>query len=132
MDSKGVSKLYTLLNIGKDSILSNHEQMEKKTGQIFTHDEIEKAFTINHQSNVNMYMLFIQFRFFHYRVATKYDLCKMKNIQTESCAYCNQQETVQHRLYDCEKSVKIWNKTEQWIRRIGFANYRLETKEIIS
>ena len=32
-------------------------------GQMFTHDEIEKAFIINHQTNVNMYMRFIQFRF---------------------------------------------------------------------
>ena len=103
--------------------------MEKR--QIFTHDEIEKAFTINHQSNVNMYMRFIQFRFLHYRVATKYALCKMKVIQTENWAYCNQQETVQHLFYDCVKSVKIWKNTEQWIRRIGFVNYRLETKEII-
>ena len=34
-----------------------------KTEQVFTHDEIEKTFIINRQSNVNMYRRFIQFRF---------------------------------------------------------------------
>ena len=64
-------------------------------------------------------------------VATEYKLCKMKITQIESCAYCNQQETVQHIRYDCEKSVKIWKNTEKWIKRIGFEDYTLETKEII-
>ena len=50
MDTKGVSKLYKSLNSGKDSILTNIMNKREKTGQIFTHDEIEKAFTINLQS----------------------------------------------------------------------------------
>ena len=50
MDTKGVSKLYKSLNSGKDSILTNIMNKREKTGQIFPHDEIEKAFTINHQS----------------------------------------------------------------------------------
>ena len=49
------SKLYKSLNIGPDSILTDIRN-KKMTGQIFTHDEIEKGFTINHQSNVNMYI----------------------------------------------------------------------------
>ena len=59
MDSKEVSKLYKSRNSGKDSIWTNiMNKWKEKTEQIFTHDEIEKAFTINHQSNVNMHMHF--------------------------------------------------------------------------
>ena len=79
MDSKGVSNLYKSLNSGKNNILTSiMNKWKENTIQIFTHDEIEKAFTINYQSNVNMYMRFIQFRFLHYGIATKYELCKMK------------------------------------------------------
>ena len=59
MDSKGVNKVYKSLSSGKDTVLINimHEWIEK-TGQKFTHDEGEKAFIIDHQSNINssMYM----------------------------------------------------------------------------
>ena len=60
IDSKGVSKLYKSLNSGNAIILMNIiNKWREKTGQIFTHDEIERAYIINHQSNVSMYTYFI-------------------------------------------------------------------------
>ena len=43
-----------------------------------------------------IYMRSTQIRFIDYMDATEYELCKMKITQTENCAHCNQQETVQH------------------------------------
>ena len=45
----------------KDSILNNIMNKWKKIEQMFIYDEVEKAFIINHQSSVNMYMRSIQF-----------------------------------------------------------------------
>ena len=48
MDSKGVSKLYTFLDSGKDSILINiMNTWKEKTAQMFACGEVEKAFIIN-------------------------------------------------------------------------------------
>ena len=64
MDSKGVSKLYTSLNSGKDSILIDiMNKWKEMTGKRFIHDKVDKTFIINHQSNVNMIIRLIQFRF---------------------------------------------------------------------
>ena len=79
---------------------------KEKTGQMFTHDEFEEAFTIKHQSIWDMYMRFIKFRFVHYRVAKKNDLCNMKISQTESCAYCSQQETVHNLCMSFKNQLK--------------------------
>ena len=64
------------------------------TGKMFIHDKVDKTFIINHQSNVNMAIRLIQYRFLQYKVITKYEICKMKIIQTERSALVIKQETV--------------------------------------
>ena len=85
LDVKGVSKLYRIRNSGKTNILIDiATKWKNKTGEIFTNEEIEHAFIINPKSNVNMYMKYIQYRFLHYRVATKYELFKMNIVEFSS------------------------------------------------
>ena len=120
LDVKGVSKLYKIRNSSKTNIITDiATKWKNKTGEEFTNDEIEQAFIINHKSNINMYMEYIQYRFLHYRVATKYELLKMDLVEFDKCAFCNNTETIEHLLYNCEKSKAIWNKVESWIRSMG-------------
>ena len=82
-------------------------------------------------SSINMHMKYIQYSFLHYRVATKYELLKMNLVESGKCAFCNNTETIEHLLYNCEKSKAIWHKVESWIRSIGFPNYNLCSKTIV-
>ena len=126
---KGVSKLYKIRNSGKTNIITDiATKWKNKTGEEFTNDEIEQAFIINRKSNINMCMKYIQYRFIHHRVATKYELLKMNLVESDKCAFCNNTETIEHLLYNCEKSKAIWYKVENWIRSIGFTYYNLCSK----
>ena len=64
IDSKGASKLYKKINSNKVKIFLDIT------------DKWENI--LNHKSNVNMYMKYIQFRILHYRVSTKSELYKIK------------------------------------------------------
>ena len=86
---------------------------------------------MNHKSNINMYMKYVQYRFLHYRMATKYELLKMNLVESDKCAFCNNTETIEHLLYNCEKSKAIWHKVESLIRSIGFTNYNLCSKTMV-
>ena len=90
--SKGESKLYKIVNSNKVKIFLDiyTEKCKNKTGLRFTNDEVENSLTLNHKSNVNMYMRHIQFRMLHYRVATKSEFYKMKIVTYDSCKYCKQ------------------------------------------
>ena len=60
LNPREFSKLYKSLNSGNAIILMNIiNKWREKTGQIFTHDEIERAYIINHQSDVSMCTYFI-------------------------------------------------------------------------
>ena len=60
MESNRVSKLQNYLSSGMYSILIDIiDKWKEETRQMFTHDEVENALIINHQSTVNMYMHFI-------------------------------------------------------------------------
>ena len=64
LDVKGVRKLYRIKNSGKTYMITDiAPKWKNETGEIFTNDEIEHAFTINHKYNDNMYMKYIQYRF---------------------------------------------------------------------
>ena len=95
LDVKGVSKLYKIGNSGKTNIITDiATKWKNKTGEDFTNDEIVQAFIINHKSNINMLMKYIQYRFLHYRVATKYGLLKMNLVESDRCAFCDNTETL--------------------------------------
>ena len=66
-----------------------------------------------------MYLRYIQYRFIHYRVVSKYELFKMKKSDTD-----NRKETLEHLSYECEKSA-IDRTSEHWIQRIWFTNYNI-------
>ena len=97
--------MYKILNINKVNICSDLVvNWNHKTELHFGTDDFKQAFIINHGTNVNMYMRYIQYRIPHYRIATKRELVKMKILSDEKCCFCSEVEILEHLLYKCEKA----------------------------
>ena len=60
------------------------------------------------------------------------ELYKMKIVTNDSCEYCKQKKSIEHLFYECEKSSLFWLEVHKWIKRMGFGNYNLEIRSIIS
>ena len=60
------------------------------------------------QTTRNMYLMDIQFRLWHKRVATRFFLYRMNITEDENCTYCNQLETNAHAFALCERSQIFW------------------------
>ena len=89
----------------------------------FTIEEIGDAIIVNHRSNINMYMHYVQFRILHYRLATQYELYRMNIISIDKCILLDSVETLEHLLYGCDKTVNLWEHVLNVIKGIGFLNY---------
>ena len=74
---------------------------------MFTHDEIEKAFINQSSIQCECVHAVHAIQISPLQGCLKYELCKMKIIQTKVVPVVIN-KTVQHLLYVCEKSVKIW------------------------
>ena len=64
------------------------QKMEAKTEIQFEMDEIENALLlVIHRTNVNMFMRYVQYILFHYRIATQQELVKMYITQDDKCSF---------------------------------------------
>lgn len=52
----------------------------------------------------------------HNRLATKDKLCKFSFLNEDSCCFCRDSETIQHLLFACEGTKKIWEEILNWIQ----------------
>ena len=132
IDRKGANKLYRILNSNKVNICSDLVVKWNHTTELhFGTDDFKQAFIVNHGTNVNMYMRYIQYRILHYRIATKRELVKTKILDDEKCCFCSEVDTLEHLLYKCEKADSPWKNIQIWLNTIGFNNYILDAKTII-
>ena len=92
----------------------NHE-----TELQFGTEDFKQAFIVNHGTNGNMYMRYIQDRILQYRIATKRELVKMKILDDEKCCFCSEVKTLEHLLYKCEKANSLWKDLQIWLKTIG-------------
>ena len=49
----------------------------------------------------------------------------------DRCVYCKQKKTLEHLLYECDKSALLWKEIHEWIKRIVFGSYGREITIII-
>ena len=77
-----------------------------------------------------MYMKYIQSRFLHYRVATKYENHEMNIIDSDKCTFLKNKKTVVYLLYRCEQSMDIWSKMDMLIRSLGLPTISYAIKRL--
>ena len=87
--------------------------------------------TLFKKTTRNMYLMDIQFKLWHNRVATWYILYRMNITEDENCTYCQQTETNVHAFVICERSQIFWIDIKLYLQRLGYRNFRLEHKVII-
>ena len=49
----------------------------------------------------------------------------------DRCVYCKQKETLEHLLYECDKSALLWKEVHEWIKIIVFGSYGRDITIII-
>ena len=60
----------------------------------------------------------MQYKIIHRILGVKYLLAKMKITNTSLCSFCgNQNETIQHLFYDCDRISELWENIRIWIRQ---------------
>ena len=98
----------------------------------FRTDGFKQAFIIHLRTNVNMCIKYIQYRILHYRIATEMELVKMKILDDEKCCFCSEVEGLEHLFYTYEKADSLWKDLHMRAKPVGFNNYILDVKTIIS
>ena len=93
--------------------------------------DIKISMALFKQTTRNMYLMDIQFKLWHNRVATRFFLYRMNITEDENCTYCNQLETNAHAFALCERSQIFWRDIKLYLQRLGYRNFRLEHKVII-
>ena len=93
--------------------------------------DINMSMTLFKKNTRNMYLMDIQFKLWHNRVAPRYFLYRMNITEDENCTYCNQTETNAHAFVLCERSQIFWRDIKLHLQRLGYRNFRLEHKLII-
>ena len=93
--------------------------------------DIKMSISLFKQTTKNMYLMDIQFKLWHNRVATRFFLYRMNITENENCNYCNQLETNAHAFALCERSQMFWRDIKFYLQRLGYRNFRLEHKVII-
>ena len=130
IDRKGANTFYKILNSNEGNIcLDLSNKWKHKTEIQIEVDELINAFIVNHRTNVNMYMRYIQYRILHYRISTNRELVKMNTTHDDKCSFCGEVETLEHLVYKCIKADSFWLDIT-WIKTLGFDNYILDAKTI--
>ena len=94
-------------------------------------DELDNAFIVNHRTDVNMFMRYMQYRILHYGIATMRELVKMNITHDDKCSFCGEVETFEHLEYKCIKADSFWVYIQTLIKSLSFDNYILDAKTIM-
>ena len=82
------------------------------------YDIIENAFKQLTKMKTSAYYKYFQFKFLHSRTVTNEKLYKMGISDTKFCKTCgNVIDTMKHAFLECQSSIDIWVKVEQWLRQ---------------
>ena len=73
---------------------------------------------------------------FQYRVLNRYipcnvNLCKWKKAESETCNYCNQLDTIEHFLYDCHSTKRLWDEFFDWWYTVSDTTIHCSVLDII-
>ena len=93
--------------------------------------DIKMSMALFKQTTRNMYLMDIQFKLWHNRVATRFILYRMNITENENCIYCDQLETNAHAFVLCERAQMFWRDVKLYLQRLGYRNFRLEHSVII-
>ena len=55
-----------------------------------------------------------KYKLLHLLLPCKYTVSKWKQSVTSTCNYCNDTETVHHKLFSCRENIKIWRNVGRW------------------
>ena len=70
--------------------------------------DIKMSMALFKQTTRNMYLMDIQFKLWHNRVATRFILYRMNITENENCIHCDQSETNAHAFVLCERAQMFW------------------------
>lgn len=56
-----------------------------------------------------------QFRITHRFLPCNKFLCNIRICQDATCSFCDQQDTIQHFLYECQRVQTFWSTLRQWL-----------------
>jgi hypothetical protein len=70
----------------------------------------ETPFKLTKNSKVQM----TQYKIIHRILAVNHNLIFFFKIENETCDYCNEVDTIEHFLYQCPKTMKLWESIQTW------------------
>ena len=116
---KGCSKTYNKMMEYNSNLLKDiRNKWELTLNDTLRYDIIENAFKQLTKMKTSAYYKYFQFKFLHSRTVTNEKLYKMGISDTKFCKTCgNVIDTMKHAFLECQSSIDIWVKVEQWLRQ---------------
>jgi hypothetical protein len=62
----------------------------------------------------NSKVLMIQYKIIHRILAVNHNLKKWEKKENETCEFCSEIDTIEHFLYQCPKTLKLWDSIQMW------------------
>ena len=59
-------------------------------------------------------VLMMQYKITHRNLAVNYNLKIWGKSEKDSCKVCKQTENIEHFIYDCPKTLALWNTLQLW------------------
>jgi hypothetical protein len=79
----------------------------------------------------NSKILMTQYKIINRILAVNYNLKTWGKCETDQCTICCQVDTIEHFIYQCPKTLALWNTIQLWWKNIFHFSIRISVLEII-
>jgi hypothetical protein len=76
----------------------------------------QKIYQTPFQLTKNSKILMVQYKLIHRILAVNHNLKKWKRINNSTCNLCSEEDTIEHFIYHCPDTMKLWESIMNWWR----------------
>lgn len=125
-NKKGSKDIYNVLN--RNNIIPTAQEKLTKIYKL-SHDQWHKIYMLPFVVTKNTKLQWLQFRVNHNILVTNHILGKIKILDSQTCSFChNQDETIEHILWDCPTIQKFLNEIESWFKDKNVSDFQSFSK----
>ena len=130
-DKKGASNLRKIWHLSAREVPPVSQQRWRE--ELNDTDEIDWPYyySLPFNCRLNARIRYFQYQIIHRSLISNRKLYQLNLIEHEHCDRCNEVETIQHLLLECETLENLWNDVKRWIREKVKRRFHSDTVSVI-